>query len=427
MEIHVVQSGESIYSIANQYGISREQLIRDNGLGNPPSLAVGQALVIQYPAQVHQVVAGETLLSISENAGLSLREIYRNNPQLNALPTIFPGQELVLSYQQQRIGSISVSGYAYPYIDMALLRRTMPFLTYIIPFTYGIQTTGELVYLADEPMLNLAQEYAVAPLMSLSSMTEAGNFDSALVSRVLNEPVLQQTLLNAVERNIQQKGYRGLDVDFEFISAEDRDLFTAFLRRSAEQLNPLGYILSVALAPKTSSEQEGLLYEGHDYAGIGQVVNFVFLMTYEWGYTYGPPMAVAPINQVRAVLDYAVTQISTDKIWMGIPNYGYDWTLPFVQGQSRAQSISNEEAVALAIRYHVPIQYDETAQSPYFHYTDEQGRAHEVWFEDARSIRQKLLLVSEYRLNGVGYWNLMRPFAQNWAVLNALYDIKENG
>ena len=32
-------------------------------------------------------------------------------------------------------------------------------------------------------------------------------------------------------------------------------------------------------------------------------------MTFEWGYTYGPPMAVAPLPQVRAVLDYAVSVI----------------------------------------------------------------------------------------------------------------------
>ena len=50
---------------------------------------------------------------------------------------------------------------------------------------------------------------------------------------------------------------------------------------------------------------------------------------------------------------------------------------------------------------------------------------HEVWFEDARSIRAKLALIPEYGLRGVGYWNLMRDFPQNWRVLNALYRIRE--
>ena len=146
-------------------------------------------------------------------------------------------------------------------------------------------------------------------------------------------------------------------------------------------------------------------------------------MTYEWGYTYGPPLAVAPINKVREVLDYAVTRIEPSKIFLGIPTYGYDWTLPYVKGESRAPSISSVTAVELASKYNAVINYDETAQSPWFNYTDTQGRIHEVWFEDARSIKAKLELVEEYGFAGVGYWDLMRPFPQNWLVLNNLYEI----
>ena len=69
---------------------------------------------------------------------------------------------------------------------------------------------------------------------------------------------------------------------------------------------------------------------------IGGIADSVLLMTYEWGYTYGPPMAVAPINHVRRVAEYGASVIDPEKIQMGIPNYGYDWPLPFVQGQTRA-------------------------------------------------------------------------------------------
>ena len=136
-------------------------------------------------------------------------------------------------------------------------------------------------------------------------------------------------------------------------------------------------------------------------------------------------MAVAPLNKVKEVLDFAVTQIPADKINMGIPNYGYDWTLPFVQGVSMAQSISNVQAVDIAREAGVAIQFDELAQSPFFNYYDEQWRQHEVWFEDARSIRAKLAQVPAYGFMGVGYWQLMRFFPQNWLVLNSLYDIEK--
>ena len=145
-------------------------------------------------------------------------------------------------------------------------------------------------------------------------------------------------------------------------------------------------------------------------------------MTYEWGYTYGPPMAVAPINKVREVVEYAVTEIPTEKIDLGIPNYGYDWTLPFVQGSSKARTISNVEAVQIAIENDAVIQFDQTAMSPYFRY-EKNGLQHEVWFEDVRSMKEKFQLITEYDLRGMGYWQIMRLFRANWLLLADTFDI----
>ena len=134
-------------------------------------------------------------------------------------------------------------------------------------------------------------------------------------------------------------------------------------------------------------------------------------------------MAVAPINNVRKVVDYALKRIEPEKIFLGIPNYGYDWTLPYVKGESRARSISNVEAVRIAAENNAEIQYDSAAQSPWFRYYDGNGVQHEVWFEDVRSIQQKFGLVSENGLRGAGYWNLMRPFQQNWSLLNYMFGV----
>jgi spore germination protein len=151
-------------------------------------------------------------------------------------------------------------------------------------------------------------------------------------------------------------------------------------------------------------------------------------MTYEWGYTYGPPLAVSPINQVRRVLDYGVSVIPSERIFLGVPNYGYDWTLPYVAGESRARSIGNVEAVDIARVQRAAISFDETAKSPTFRYfvrNEGESVEHEVWFEDARSVQAMLSLVPEYGLYGIGIWNIMRPFPQMWQVLNSEYTIQK--
>ena len=172
---------------------------------------------------------------------------------------------------------------------------------------------------------------------------------------------------------------------------------------------------------KTSQDQPGLLYEAHDYPVHGMVLDRVIIMTYEWGYIFGPALPVAPINEVERVIKYTVSAIPPYKILMGIPNYGYDFKVPFVEG-SMADLISNLEAIDLAIEKQAEIEFDEKAQSPFFRYFVN-GEEHVVHFEDARSIKAKFELVKEYDLKGVSYWTLMDPFPQNWLLLNYFFRV----
>lgn len=141
--------------------------------------------------------------------------------------------------------------------------------------------------------------------------------------------------------------------------------------------------------------------------------------------TKWPPMAVAPLNNVRQVVTYAVSQIPPEKIMLGIPNYGYDWKLPYERGVTRATSIGNEEAVRIAAENGATILFDERAQSPYFEYFARDRSKHIVWFEDVRSIQGKFNLITEFGLRGGGYWNVMRPFSQNWALLSQMFGIRK--
>ncbi|WP_294532159.1 LysM peptidoglycan-binding domain-containing protein [uncultured Pseudoflavonifractor sp.] len=423
MVIHVVAPGDTLFSIAEAYGVPFSLLAIDNGLSAPYRLAVGQALVVQFPRLAHTVRPGETTSAIAAQYGISLRQLLRNNPVLGGNTLIYPGQTLVIAFQGEKLGALTVNGYAYPFIGQREIQALLPYLTYLTPFTYGITSQGKLIPPDDSTLISTALQSGTAPLLHLSTLTEEGGFSNELASLVLNDMAVQDALIDNLEETVLERGYQGLDVDFEFVFPQDAGAYADFLGRLTAHFNPMGYPVIAALAPKTSADQKGQLYEGHNYRAIGEAVNRAFLMTYEWGYTYGPPMAVAPLPNVQQVVEYALTEIPAEKLWLGIPNYGYDWTLPFVQGESRARSLSSQEAVALAIRYSAEIQYSVQAQSPFFYYTDEGAAAHVVWFEDARSIRAKLALVPRYGLSGVGYWNLMRAFPQNWRVLNALYDI----
>lgn len=423
MIIHVVKQGETLYTIGEIYGVSAERLAIINGIDEWASLVVGEALLVLKPILTHTVKEGDTLNSVAGKYGISIYELLRNNPNISTSFALYEGATLVIRYEGERLKEMIVNGYAYPFISNNLLRESLPYLSFVTAFTYGINDDGTLIPIDDKRLIEAVKLYSSRPIMLVSTLTAEGVFSNALAHEILNDEAKTETLVESIVLVLEGKGYGGVDVDFEFVYGEDSEAYASFIRKLKEKLNPLGYPVIVALAPKTSDNQQGLIYEGHNYALLGNAANFALLMTYEWGYTYGPPLPVAPLNEVKRVLDYGVSRIPRDKIFMGIPNYGYDWILPYERGVTKAKSISNPEAVDIARRFGAEIMYDPVAESPFFNYADEEGRNHIVWFEDARSIYAKLLTAADYGFSGVSYWNIMRPFTSNWMIANALYNI----
>lgn len=124
------------------------------------------------------------------------------------------------------------------------------------------------------------------------------------------------------------------------------------------------------------------------------------------------------------MLDYAVTEIPPEKLLMSLPNYAYDWTLPYTRG-TPAESIGLTAAIELAQKYNVEIIFDEASQTPYFNYTASDGTPHIVWFDDPRSIAAKLSLVNEYGLSGVSWWTVNRCYIPAWLIMQEMFEIEK--
>lgn len=417
-QLHIVQSGETLWSISRRYGVSIQSLIHANQLSNPDLLYPG--IKLHIPPLIHEIQQGETLWQLAALYGTTVQAIVQEN-QIQHPDLLYPGTRISIP----RLKKIEVNAYTYQSDDEGAqsIREIGNLLTYLSPFAYLIKEDGSLDSIADTAMIQASIAEKVIPMMSITNFTSTAA-GSNLAHVILSDREMRQRVLNHVLLIMEQKGYRGLNIDFENVLPADRENYNEFLQLAVDTLHSRGYFVSTAVAPKTSATQQGLLYEAHDYAAHGRIVDFVVLMTYEWGYRLGPPQAISPINQMRRVVEYALSVMPPEKIFLGFQIYARDWRLPHVQGQE-AETFSPQEAVRRAVKYGATIQYDAVTQSPFFRYYDEQGHAHEVWFEDARSAQAKFDMVKQYNLRGVSYWALGYPFPQNWALLQDYFTIKK--
>lgn len=426
MFIYVVKPGDTLSSIARRFGMDVSTLVEINDIADPNTIVVGEALIIlQNLNSVYIVQKGDTLSSIARKYNIPLQELLDINPSLTPPYRLVVGQKITVEPNEENRKNILLNGFAYYTSSSTEVANALADLSFLSIFTYRYDTNGNLTNIPDERLIQLTENYESSPLMVITNQNEKGSFSSEYADMLLKSSEMQETLFKDITQKLVKETYTGLVVDFEYILPIDVDLYVEFLEKLKKAIKNAGnFLLFVALAPKYSSSQKGVLYEAHDYRRIGKIADYVILMTYEWGYTYGPPMAVSPIKEVRRVVEYAITMIPKEKIMLGYPNYGYDFTLPYVKGKSKAKSIANRDMPEFAKKKHAIIQYDEYQQSPYFKYK-ENGVDHIVYFSDARSIYAKSLLIQEYDLAGISIWTLNKYYAPIFEIVTSLYIINK--
>ena len=279
MQIHVVRPGQTLWSIGREYGVLPGLLARFNGLTEPYRLAVGQAILILRPESLYTVQPGDTVFRIAQKFSLTQNGLYRLNPGLSSQERLYPGQVLVIRLEEEKSRPLALNGYAYPFVSPAVLRGILPYAGYLAPFTYGITAQGGLFDLNDTELLALAEEYGTMPLMHLSTLMENGSFSSLRAEEVLLDPEKAEKLIEETARTMQRKGYAGVDVDFEFLGAPLAEAYADFVGALRQTVSRLGGIVIAALAPKTSADQPGILYEGHNYAKLARNADYVLVMS----------------------------------------------------------------------------------------------------------------------------------------------------
>ena len=227
--------------------------------------------------------------------------------------------------------------------------------------------------------------------------------------------------INDLLAKLDTMSYDGIDIDYEGLYEEDRDAFTEFVTILADKVHQRNKLLSIAVQAKTSNPGEWASLRAQDWSAIGKVVDRVRIMTYDKHYTGSGPGAVSPLPWLLEVARFAETQIDPRKIQMGLPFYGYNWS----EGPDNNVSVTWQQAQSLSEREGVPVAYDDVNKSPYFAYQREEGEPPQfhwrhVWYEDARSIQDKINALHDLEVGGVAIWRLGDEDPGNFGSLNTV-------
>lgn len=423
MTVYTVQPGDTIYTIAEKFNIPYTRLVQQNLIRPNYDLVVGQNLVITYPEQVYYIQSGDTLQSIADAFEVSDIQLLQNNPQLSDRDYFYIGEEIIISYKKD-IEELEVNGYAFSYIDVNTLKKTLPLLTYLTILGYQITATGDIVAPNDTNIIKIAKEYGVAPLMMCTTLNIQGQGSYEITHTILNDENLKENYINNIIRVLRQNNLAGINFGCQFILKEDLQSHINLMAEVKSRLQNEGFLVFITIVPSTYGFVPGGVNDSTYFYQIGQIADRVILISYEWTYAAIPLVAQTTVNFLEIYVQYAVTQIPSNKILLGITRVAYDWELPYIENESNIKALTNTSAINLAYDMGVDILFDEETQTPYFYYTYS-GTEHFVWFKDANTINSILNLINKYNLKGISVWSIMDFGPATWTVINSQKKIEK--
>jgi spore germination protein len=304
--------------------------------------------------------------------------------------------------------------------------KVLPNLTYLSIFNYTSSEDGNIIqYRDDTEVIQTALEYGVIPLLMITTSTQMGEPNIEIAYNILLNEEFQDRNIEQFIQILKSKGYRGINMVFNYLNQNSQSLYLNFAKKVSERLQQEGFLYFITINYILQVKNGDIDLEQIDYGTLSSYVNSITFLKFVWGSNYDPPAPISNINHLRTLIDYVTISTPSDKIMIGNPIFGYDWQLPYVQGRSVATSMTINAVFELAYETGAVIQFDENSQTPFFYYNQIIGIPveHIVWFIDVRSIVGINEIVNDYSLNGSGIWNLMFYYPQLWTSINSQFDV----
>ncbi|MBZ4686728.1 MAG: glycosyl hydrolase [Clostridiales bacterium] len=280
------------------------------------------------------------------------------------------------------------------------------------PTWFHLTSEGYIKNQAYKPYVEWAHEnnYQVWALFSNS-------FDPDLTHRVLSDPVKRKKVRNQLLVLAELYQLDGINIDFENMYYEDKDLFVQFIKEITPFLHEMDLTVSVDVTVLSQSKRWSLVY---DRKTLGDTVDYMIIMAYDQ-YPHSSKVAgpVSSIYWTERKLKEILEIVPHDKLILGVPFYTRLWREQKTEDDNikvTSQALSMENAEKLLHEHNVQPVLDTKTGLMYGEYKEGDSK-YKIWLETAQSMRKRVDLIKKYDLAGLASWRRGFEKPEIWDVI----------
>ena len=289
-------------------------------------------------------------------------------------------------------------------------QENISLFNYVNLFWYYLGRSGEVVKYAYAIEDRGIVEYAHANNIKVSAVItnlpefQGASWDSERVENVISDSEIRNDHIENIIKKINELDFDGIIIDYESVRIDAKENFSIFIRELYIELHENGKELAVVLHPRSGNrirgEENGWF---QDWKVLSEYSDHLQIMAYGEHYDEGEAGPIASLPWVEKIITYAKSlNIPGNKLFLGIPLYGYDWNK---DDDSAAEGLTYADVKSIQDEYDVEEKWNDGAKSPYFFYKDG-SEDHEVWFENAESVKAKISEAITAQIGGISFWRL---------------------
>lgn len=373
---------------------------------------------------IDKVKKGSYVIVVSEDKGYT--KIRTENGKVGYVKTNKVANTVVVREEMQETkqieGKVNMVWDYYSEVASTPDRTgvTMDGVNVVSPAFFHLNTSGELtenVGTQGQAYIDWAHSngYKVWPMVQ-----NAGNGMLNVTSNIMNDYNKRQKLINQIVNYCVKYKLDGINIDFENMKKEDKDMYSRFIIELTPRLKDMGIVVSVDVTAPDGSETWSLCF---DRNVIGDVADYIIFMAYDqYGTSSNKSGTTAGYDWVNLSLNkfLKTEEIESNKIILAIPLYTRLWTEDS-SGKVVKQSTVSMKNIDSILPSGVNKQWDDNLKQYYVEYQDGQYTK-KMWIEDEKSLKEKINLINSNNLGGVASWEKGMETDNFWTFLKENLD-----